>query len=237
MHHVLMDQWSRGRSPLHERDARAKILALLIFLIVLATTAPQAYTTLAIDAAVLAAAILIARLPFFNLLARAAVVLPFSLIFGAITWMMGNSVRALGLIEKSYLSTVSVLIVVGTTPLASLLHGMESLGAPRLLTLLAQFLYRYLFVISEQAQHMRIAAASRQGTHEQRHRQSRMHAAGGALAVLFARSYQRAEGIHRAMLARGFSGKFATLDRRSFRLADGLFAAGVAAFLILVRVQ
>lgn len=237
MHHVLMDQWSRGSSPLHARDARAKILALLVFLIVLATTAPQAYSTLVIDAIVLAAAILIARLPLGNLLLRAAVVLPFSILFGAISWLMGDPVRGQGLVEKSYLSTVSVLIVVGTTPFAALLQGMESLGAPRLLILLAQFVYRYLFVISEQAQHMRIAAASRQGARNQRHRRSRLHAASGALAVLFARSYQRAEGIHRAMLARGFSGRFSTLEGRAFRLSDGLFTAAVAAFLIVVRVQ
>ena len=232
-----MDQWSRGGSPLHARDPRAKTLAVLVFLVVLATTAPQAYGTLAIYAVLLVAAILIARLPFWGLVARAAVVLPFSLLFGAISWFMGDPVRALGLIEKSYLSTVSVLILVGTTPFASLLQGMESLGAPRLLILLAQFLYRYLFVISEQAQHMRIAAASRHGARRQTHRKSRIHAASGALAVLFARSYQRAEGIHRAMLARGFTGKLSTLDRRAFHFSDALFAAGVAAFLILVRVQ
>jgi cobalt/nickel transport system permease protein len=114
---------------------------------------------------------------------------------------------------------------------------MESLGAPRLLTLLAQFLYRYLFVISEQAQHMRVAAASRRAAHHRRSRPHRINAASGALAVLFARSYQRAEGIHRAMLARGFSGRFSTLERRPFRIADGLFTAAVAAFLILVRLR
>jgi cobalt/nickel transport system permease protein len=235
MHHVLMDQWSQGASPLHKRDPRAKILALAAFLIVLATTAPNAFLTLVIDAVVLVAGILIAGLPLASLLLRAMAVLPFSLTFGLISWLAGDQLRALGLVEKSYLSTVAVLLVVGTTPLPLLLSGLEALGTPRLLVLVAQFLYRYLFVVSEQAQHIRLAAACRQGI--ERRRRSGFRAAAGALAVLFARSYYRAEGIHRAMTARAFSGKFALLRRLQFGWADGLFTLAIAAFLILVRIQ
>jgi len=162
-------------------------------------------------------------------------VLPFSLTFGLISWLAGDRLRALGLVEKSYLSTMAVLLVVGTTPLPLLLSGLEALGTPRLLVLVAQFLYRYLFVVSEQAQHVLLAAACRQGT--ERRRRSSFRAAAGALAVLFARSYYRAEGIHRAMMARAFSGKFALLRRLQFRWADGLFTLAIAAFLILVRIQ
>ncbi len=236
MHHVRVDQWSRGRSPLHRRDPRCKILALLVFLIVLATTPAQAALTLGIDATLLVSGILIAGLPLANLLLRAMLVLPFSLTFGLIGWMAGDPLRALALVEKSYLSAAAVLLVVGTTPLPALLSGLERLGAPRMLVLVAQFLYRYLFVISEQAQHMRLAARSRQGD-PRVHRKGRFQAAAGALAVLFARSYQRAEGIHRAMLARAFTGRFPLLNSLRFRFADALFLGVAAAFLILVRVQ
>jgi cobalt/nickel transport system permease protein len=210
-------------------------LALAAFLIVLATTAANTFLTLTLDAAVLVAGILIAGLPLGSLLLRAMAVLPFSLTFGLISWLAGDQLRAEGLVEKSYLSTVAVLLVVGTTPLPLLLSGLESLGTPRLLVLVAQFLYRYLFVVSEQAQHIRLAAACRQGT--ERRRRSRFHAAAGALAVLFARSYYRAEGIHRAMMARAFSGKFALLRPLQFGWADGLLTLAIAAFLILVRIQ
>ena len=230
-----MDQWSQGASPLHSRDPRAKILALLAFLVVLATTPADAFVILAIDTAVLIAGILIANLPPGSLLLRAMAVLPFSLIFGLISWLAGDRMRALGLVEKSYLSTIAVLLVVGTTPLPPLLRGLEGLGTPRLLVLVAQFLYRYLFVVSEQAQHVRLAAACRGGT--ARRSRSGFRAAAGALAVLFARSYYRAEGIHRAMMARAFSGKFSPLKRPEFHLADGLFTLAVAGFLIVVRIQ
>ncbi len=236
MHHVHVDHWSRGVSPLHARDPRAKILALLVFLIVLASTPAKATLTLGIDAALLVSGILIAGLPLGRLPLRAMVVLPFSLSFGLISWLAGDRLRAIALVEKSYLSTAAVLLVVGTTSLPALLSGMERLGAPRILVLVAQFIYRYLFVISEQAQHMRLAAASRQGD-PRFHRKGRFRAAAGALAVLFARSYYRAEGIHRAMLARAFTGRFLLLNSLRFRFADGVFLLAAAAFLILVRVQ
>jgi len=236
LHHVRVDQWSRGSSPLHARDPRAKILALVVFLIVLATTPANAAVPLAIDFALLLAGTMIAGLPLAGVLLRAMVVLPFSLTFGTLSWLAGDRWRAIGLIEKSYLSAVAILLVIGVTSLPALLTGLERLGAPRMFVLITQFLYRYLFVISEQAQHMRLAAASRQGD-PHLHRKRHFRAAAGALAVLFARSYYRAEGIHRAMLSRAFTGRFPALDSQNFRPLDAAFAFAISAFLILVRVQ
>jgi cobalt/nickel transport system permease protein len=138
-------------------------------------------------------------------------------------------------VEKSYLSTVGVLLLAGTTSLPLLLGGLERLGTPRLLVLVAQFLYRYLFVLSEQAQHMRLAASCREGGVKAR-RKFRFRAATGALAMLFARSYNRAEGIHRAMQARGFSGRFSLLHPQRFGALDAAFLLFVSVFLVVVRV-
>src|SRR5450432_424467 len=138
-----------------------------------------------------------AGLQVWGLMKRAALVLPFSLFFGLTTWLIGDHARAIGLFEKSYLSAWTALWLAGTTPLPRLLKAAEWFGVPRLLILTIQFLYRFLFVLSEQGQHMRLAAACRAGT--QSPLKPLWRAASGALAVLFARSSQRADGIHRAM--------------------------------------
>src|SRR4029077_12628649 len=93
-------------------------------------------------------------------------------------------------------------------------------------------LYRYLFVISEEAQHMTRAAACR-GAGLAR---LRFGAAAGALAVLFARSHGRAEDIHRAMIARGFTGHFRTLGALHFRAGDAWFTALASMVTVLLRV-
>ncbi len=55
------------------------------------------------------------------------------------------------------------------------------------------------------------------------------------MAVLFARSYARAERIHRAMLARGFKGHFVLLDHPSLGAGDWLFLTGMAGALCGVQ--
>jgi cobalt/nickel transport system permease protein len=56
------------------------------------------------------------------------------------------------------------------------------------------------------------------------------------VAALFARSYGRAEDIHRAMLARGFAGEFRTLEPLRFRSADLWFGAAAILAPILIRI-
>jgi cobalt/nickel transport system permease protein len=90
-----------------------------------------------------------------------------------------------------------------------------------MVVLVIQFLYRYLFVIFEQAEHMRLSAQCRGGFGGGR--RSKFKAAAGALAVLFGRSYERAEGIHRAMLSRGFDGRLRLLSAERITAADLAF--------------
>ena len=235
MHHVVVERWSRGASPLHARDPLAKLAALMAFLVALSTTPASAQLAFAGYAALVAAAMAGSRLPLGGLIRRAALVLPFSTTFALITWLSGEPERALALAEKSFLSGLAALLLIATTPLTPLLAALESLRMPRLLILVVQFLYRYLFVISEQAQHMRLAAQSRHADGGSRLRG--FAAAAGALSVLFARSWERADGIYRAMLARGFTGSFSTRERLHLHVADAAFLAAVVAVCLAIRLS
>ena len=225
MHHVVLDRWSRWSSPLHRADPRAKIAILLVFLVVLASSRQGLLPSVTLLALFLLSGILAARLPLAAMLLRAGVVLPFSLAFAGVCWLAGDPARGIELAVKSYFSALAVLLLVSTTPLPTLLRGLESLGAPRFLLMVAQFLYRYLFVISEEAQHMAKAASARGATGGgMARRPERFRAAAGALAVLFARSHGRAGEIHRAMMARGFDGRLPTVALLRFRKVDALWA-------------
>jgi len=234
MHHVLVEQWSRRGTWLHRRDARVKLLALVAILIAIGTTRGDAHPALAAYGLLLLVATLAAKLPAISVLLRAATVLPFTGTFALVSWLGGDTARALSLLEKSYLSAFAALILISITPLPRLFAGLESLGVPRLINLTVQFLYRYLFVISEQAQHMRLASQCRSGRNS-RGTRTRFGAAAGALAVLFARSYGRAEGVHRAMLSRGFAGHFPLLAAPKITLADGGFLLAAVAAAAIIR--
>jgi cobalt/nickel transport system permease protein len=222
-----------------------KILGLLALLISVATlplpkttqdASTQSAAVLAAYGVLLSALVLATRLPLVAVLDRAALVLPFALTFAAASWLSGDHPRAIVLVARSYVSALAALVLIATTPLAALARGLESLGAPRVLVLVMQFLYRYLFVLSEQAQHMRAAAACRGMARLPLTPNSALFRnAAGALAVLFARSQMRADGIHRAMLSRGGGGKFPQLAIARLTGTDVLFLA--AAILVCAALR
>ncbi|HEY1497541.1 MAG TPA: energy-coupling factor transporter transmembrane component T [Candidatus Solibacter sp.] len=237
MHHVTLDHWSRGASALHRRDPRAKIATLIVFLVVLGTAHRELPSLGGVLFLVLLAGLRTAHLPVRAALARAGVVLPFTAMFAIVSWLAGDPARGAALVMKAYLSALAVLLLVSTTPLPLLLRGMEMTGTPRFLLMVAQFLYRYLFVISEEAQHMSKAAAARGATvRGLAGNGARFRAAAGALAVLFARSYGRAEEIHRAMLSRGFPGYFRPLNALRFGGADVTFLVVSGVSLVFIRI-
>jgi cobalt/nickel transport system permease protein len=127
---------------------------------------------------------------------------------------------------------MAALLLVATTPLTGWTAALESWQAPRMLILVIQFVYRYLFVIAEQAQRMRWAALCRQGS---RRGSSLFSAAAGLLGVLFARSWQRADGIYHAMLARGFRGRFVPAAPAPFGTSDAVFLSACLAGCLAIR--
>jgi len=80
---------------------------------------------------------------------------------------------------------------------------------------------------------MRLAAACRAGAVGAS--RALFRAAAGALAVLFARSYQRADGIHRAMQSRGFTGAFPAVALGRLNLADAAFLTLAVVPIVAVR--
>ena len=227
MQHIVVEEWSRGTSAVHRRAPAAKLLPLAVFLVLVAT-AHRRLPLLAVGlCALLIAGILAARLPLWGTMSRAAAVLPFSGLFALVSWFAGDPNRSIELVLKSYLSALAVLIVAGTTPLPELLRCLELVKVPRFLLTVAQFLYRYLFLVVEEAARMRSAAGARGGM--------TFRAAAGALAVLFARSYSRAQDIHHAMSARGFTGSFPLLAVRPFSAGDAQFAALAVILPLLMR--
>jgi cobalt/nickel transport system permease protein len=236
LRHAHVEQWSRGTSPLHAVDARAKLGALLVFLTALATTTERIPWIYAAYFALLLAAIGIARLPVFAMLRRAALVLPFSAVFALVTWWAGDPRAALVLAAKSFLSVLAAVTLAASTPWMRLLDALASLHVPRSLILVIQFVGRYLFVVTDQASQMRMAAQSRQGAgRPSKNLKRSFHVAAGAVGVLFARSSERADGIYRAMLARGFAGRYPAPAAFEFHTRDAAFLGVSAVATLAVR--
>jgi cobalt/nickel transport system permease protein len=175
----------------------ARLLAAVGLLILIALLPPG--RLLAAPAALILAWTMAARAPVGRLLARAAIVLPFTLLFSALSWWTGDLTRAWSLPLKSFLSALAVVLLMETTPLERVLGAAARLGMPRLLVDVIGFTWRYFGVLRDEAARLRNAAMARGAE-----RSFRISAS--SVALLLASSWNRSERIHRAMLARGMSG-------------------------------
>lgn len=173
-----------------------------------------------------------ARLPLLAILLRSAAILPFALTFALVSAISGEPARAVMLIVRAYLSAFAAVLLILTTPMPDLLAGLEWLRFPAFLLQVMQFLYRYLTVLMNEARAMRQASLARAG----RIRMLQFRQAAGAAGVLFARSWARAQAIHRAMISRGFDGHMPLFTRPRFGLADAGFAASAAVLIAGIRV-
>jgi cobalt/nickel transport system permease protein len=235
-------------SPIHRLDPRAK-LAGLAGITVVAVSAPlRAWPVFAACALALAAIAALARVRPGTLWSRVRVILPVVLFVAAfVPFVRGGPAVQVGPLEvseaglatfalvsaKATIGAVGAVLLGATTSFPDILHGLERLRAPRLLIVIAGFMYRYVFVIADEARRMRAALAAR--AYRPRHL-GQAAALGRMVTALFLRSYERGERVYLAMLARGYAGAMPRLGVLAFRRADTVFLVALAAVLVPVRV-
>ncbi len=145
----------------------------------------------------------------------------------------GGWLIAASLAIKFTFGLSALVALSATTRFADLLVGMQRLGLPRLLVMQLAFLYRYLFVLIDQAQRVLRARSARLGSAAPAG--ARLRASGGMVGSLFVRTLASAERIHAAMQARGYDGQIRTLRRLRFGAADGALLVGGTAYALLCR--
>jgi cobalt/nickel transport system permease protein len=235
-------------SPIHRLDPRAKLIGFAGITIVAVSAPLSAWPVYVACGLALAVTALLARVRVKTLWSRARVVLPlvlFVAIFvpfvregdpvdlGPFTVSEQGLATFATVSAKAILGTLSAVMLGATTSFPDVLHALERLRAPRLLVLIAAFMYRYLFVIVEEVSRMRAALAAR--GYAPRHA-LQAAAIGRVATALFLRTYERAERVHLAMLARGWRQTMPRLDVLVFRRTDALFLAALGTLLLSVRI-
>jgi cobalt/nickel transport system permease protein len=128
------------------------------------------------------------------------------------------------IVLKVLLSVTAVIVLSAWVSGARLSLALRALRVPTPLVTQIVLLGRYLDVLRSEALSMRRARDLRSAG-VRRARRPRIVAT--MLGVLLNRSIDRAERIHRAMLARGFDGTLPSLGRLEWRLGDTVLVAVV----------
>ncbi|WP_333870151.1 cobalt ECF transporter T component CbiQ [Desulforamulus putei] len=213
--------WIRGV------DARVKMIAVVIFII--NATTLQDKTLLLTTAFLLLGISLIAGISPVHLVKRLAVILPFGGVMvsvipfvtpGEPVWTLQLGAFKLAVTKEGWEAAVlpclrmltaflGMAFLTSTTSLREMTHALNHLKFPKILILLIDFTVRYIAVVMDELNRMQTARKAR-GFKPGRGLWDRhtVKTIGSTLAMLFLRSYERAERVYLAMLSRGYTGRY-----------------------------
>jgi cobalt/nickel transport system permease protein len=239
----MLDRYQAGASLVHRLDPRVKVVVTILFIVSNVALPDGAWLAFLLAWVLLIAAGALAGLSYGYLLRRSFVALPFAL--AAITaifalpgrplfgWSLGSwqlvatdagLIRFASIVVRSWLSVQMAILLTATTQFPDLMHALRHLRVPQLLVAIISFMYRYLFVLNDEAARLLRAREARSArlTPERGGGSVawRARVAGNMAGQLFLRSYERSDRVYNAMLARGYAGQFLTLNPHRMRPRD-----------------
>lgn len=203
---------------MHSIPSHLKIISVLLFIIVVISTPIANWQAFVAFFLLVVLVAITAKIPIPLLFKRALIEIPFiffavlmpffgngeTIQLGSITLYEEGLIAGGSIVAKGTLGVLSAVILSTTTTAREILRGLERLALPLIMVQIASFMLRYVNVISDEMERMRVA------------RESRGFIATGikhwkiiatSAAALFIRSYERGERVHLAMLSRGFDGE------------------------------
>jgi cobalt/nickel transport system permease protein len=232
MHVHFLDPYRHRASPLHRLDPRVKFILALAFILVVALTPIGAWPVYILLFAIILSIEIISDLGVAYVLKRAVLALPFVLAALPVIFTtqgtplleipVGNwtlvitqegLVRFISIALKSWISVQAAILLAASTPFPDLLVAMRAVKIPRLLVAVFGLMWRYLFVLVDEALRLMRARAARSGETGQLGTKPggklawRARVAGGMAGNLFMRAFERSDRIYVAMLSRGYDGE------------------------------
>ena len=234
---------------MHRLDPRTKLICSLAFVLAVVLTPAGTWNVFVVYLLILMGLIWLSRLPIKYVLKRSLVIFPFVVMIAIFVpffkqgqvaasydigaWHIAITYEGLAVlinvIVKSWLCILCLIILSSSTKFEELMHGMYRLKVPQVFVQITSFMYRYMFVLADQAMRMQMARDSRNFGLNRRNIFKTM---GNMIGMLFIRSYERAERIYAAMLSRGYNGEIIVVNQLRFRLPDAYFALSMALLLI-----
>jgi len=240
-----LDRMAYLDSPIHRLDPRAKLIATFAFVVAVVSFPKYEVFGLAPFALFPVLVIGAAGVPYGLIARRVLAVSPFAIMIGLFNPLLDRApglvlagvpiaagwVSFVSILARFVLTMSAILALTATTAFPALCQGLSALGVPRAFVVQLLFLYRYLFLLAEEAGRLRRARELR----AHGGRGFTLRVAGAMAGALFLRTLGRAERIYQAMSARGYDGRIRQLRTIRFRAADVLFLAAVLAGAALLR--
>jgi cobalt/nickel transport system permease protein len=239
-----LDTLSYKNTFIHRLDPRTKVIATFMFIVTVVSFPKYEITGLFPFFLFPVLVFSLADIPVWLVLKKVLFVSSFAVLIGIFNPLIDNRVMfSLGGIPVSggwvsffsimlrfFLTISAVLLLIATTSFPGICHALRRLGMPELFVSQLLFLYRYLFVLMEEA--MRMVRARDMRSFGGKSRGIKVFIS--LIGTLFLRTMERAERIYHAMLSRGFTGTMLFVKTYHLRVADFtlLTALGVALYIL-----
>jgi cobalt/nickel transport system permease protein len=240
-----LDQLSYQDTCLHRLDSRVKVIATMLFLFTVVSF-PK-YEVMALFPFFLFPVLLmtIGEIPILFILKKILLVSPFALFIGIFNPLLDTTTVAViagipvsagwisftAIMLKFSLTISAAILLIATTSFPGVCHALRQLGFPSLFTSQLLFLYRYIFVLMEEA--MRITRARDMRSFGRRGTEMKVFVR--LIGILFLRTVDRAERIYYAMLSRGFQGDILSLKQSHIKASDLAFLTVTISLLVVFR--
>jgi len=200
--HNYIDRYARIDSPVHRLPPWLKLLASVLLILWTVVTPPSDTWFFAGCGVFLVVVVIAARIPAGFVAVRLLTLEPLVIGVAILALLQpGGLAVMLRILLKSNLCLLTAVVLSNTTPFGDILRVLRALRVPSLLVTILALMYRYVFLLIDQAERMTRARESR--TFALR-RTGRWKLAAGVVSQLFVRSTERAERIYAAMTARGW---------------------------------
>jgi cobalt/nickel transport system permease protein len=250
-----LEQLSGGGSCVHRLHPRAKLFAALIFIVTVVSFDRYALERLAPYIFYPALLTALSETPQSMLFKRFLIALPFCLFAGAgnvlfdraAAFTAGGFAVSFGalslatIILRTYLCVTAVLLLVATTPFASLTREMRRAKCPPVFITMFEMTYRYIGVLLCEAYTMSAAYSLRSANRKRSAARTAPIAPrdmGSFAGQLLLRSFARAERVYRAMKCRGYHSRAQEnrpRDTAAFCARDIVFLSGVFSCCVIFR--
>ena len=252
MHVHFLDPYWHRQSLIHELDPRVKLVVTLAFILTTALIPTGAWPVYILLLAFIFSIELLSELGIAYVLKRAVLALPFVLAaFPVIFTMAGPPIfqfalgkwvftaslpgleRFISVSLKSWISVQAAIVLASSTPFPDLLLAMRAIKIPRLLVAIFGLMWRYLFVLADEAIRLLRARSARSGSTDPSGKNTggslawRARVTGGMAGNLFLRGFERSDRIYMAMLSRGYDGEVRALPLPQLRSSHWLVMAAI----------
>jgi cobalt/nickel transport system permease protein len=249
-----LDRFVQRDSPIHALDPRVKLLATLGFILGNLLLPDGAWRGFAAAFGLIVAVGALASLGWSYAPRRSFIALPFmlaalSVVFvvpGRVVaaWQIGpfqvvvtdaGLVRLASILLRMWLSVQMAILLAATTPFPDVAHALRHLRVPAVLVAIVTLMYRFLFVLADEARRLLRARAARSAALPGRRAGGgvawRARVAGGMAGQLMIRGLERSDRVYMAMVARGYRGQLLTMNPHSMTARDWRWSAAAVAAL------